>query len=390
LIMKIAQIVCVYPPYKGGIGTSAQALVHVLSLAGLEVKTFTVDYGGKFSPPFKGESSFENRQDEVIRLKAFPKLGKGGFLPQLFWRLENFDLIYFHYPFFGVAEIIWFLKKFIWKKKKKLVIHYHMDTVLPSFILKVLSMPSALIFNSLFKEADLIVSASLDYVKNSRLKNVYKKYQEKFVEIPFGVDTEKFVPAKFVFPAEPGLFKILFAGGLDKAHYFKGVNILLEAAAKLEKEKVQKDWRLEIVGDGDLRPEYEKQARELGIADKVIFAGRVSDEDLPKKYQAADCLVLPSINKSEAFGIVLIEAMASGLPVIASNLPGVRGVFTEASGCLIKPGGAEDLKEKIKFLMENPAKRLEMGKTARRLVEEKYDWKKIGERLEEEIRKLKK
>jgi glycosyltransferase involved in cell wall biosynthesis len=386
--MKIAQIVCVYPPYKGGIGESALNIARVLKSAGNEVETFTI--GGDDSGQREGGTAY---------LKAFPGLGNGGVLPRLCWRLKDFDLIYLHYPFFGTSEIIWFLKKFVWGKKKKLVIQYHMDVVLPNLFLKILSIPSALIFNSLFKNADLIISASLDYVQNGKLKNIYQKYSssaratedkpQKFVEIPFGVDLNRF--KRFLDSADAPLgmtdkFKILFVGGLDKAHYFKGINILLQALNLLDKEN--KNWQLEIVGDGDLRAEYEKQANEFGIAGKVKFSGRATDEDLPKKYQAADCFVLPSINKGEAFGIVLIEAMASGLPVIASDLPGVRGVFTAESGLKIKPGDAEDLAAKLKYLMINPAQRIEMGKAARREAEEKYSEKEVGKKLVEEIEAL--
>jgi len=380
--MKIAQVVCVYPPYQGGIGNSALAIARVLQSAGLEVETFTI------SPLLSKEGlggGSAKRESNAVYLKTFPGFGNGGFLPQLFWRLKDFDLIYLHYPFFGAAEIVWFLKKFVWGKKKKLVIQYHMDVVLPNLFLKFLSLPSSLIFNSLFKNADLIISASLDYIQNSRLKNIYQKYPQKFVGIPFGVDTEKFKPLMMQqssfgkLRTGGGALKILFVGGLDKAHYFKGVDVLLNALKLLDKDN--SNWRLEIVGEGDLKGEYENKARELGLGDKIIFSGRVSNEDLPQKYQAADCFVLPSINKGEAFGIVLLEAMASGLPVIASDLPGVRGVFTSESGLKIKSGDAEDLKNKIKFLMENLEKRLEMGIAARREVEEKYSLDKVGSKL---------
>ena len=402
LLMKIAQIVCVYPPYQGGIGNSALAIARVLQSAGQEVETFTISpllfkEGSPALSEAEGGGGSAKRESDVVYLKTFPGFGNGGFLPQLFWRLKDFDLIYLHYPFFGAAEIVWFLKKFVWGKKKKLVIQYHMDVVLPNLFLKFLSLPSFLIFNSLFKNADLIISASLDYIQNSKLKNIYKNYPQKFVEIPFGVDTEKFHPvchseqceATSRYQNDTGLlraglamtdgFKILFVGGLDKAHYFKGVNVLLRALKLLDKNN--SNWHLEIVGEGDLREGYENKARELGLADKIIFAGHVSNKDLPQKYQASDCLVLPSINKGEAFGIVLIEAMATGLPVIASDLPGVRDVFTAESGLKIKPGDAKDLAEKIKYLIDNPAGRKKMGEAARREAEERYGQETIKAEL---------
>jgi glycosyltransferase involved in cell wall biosynthesis len=379
--MKIAQITCVYPPYKGGIATSAENIARVFKSAGHQVRTFTIDHGIDLPT---------SNYYDVVRLKTFPGSGKGGVLPLMCRRLHDFDLIYLHYPFFGTAEIIWFLKKIVWRKKKKLVIQYHMDAILPNLFLKILSLPAAMVINSLFKNADLIVSASLDYVKNSRLKNIYAEHPEKFVEIPFGVDLEKFKPAEISHGETK--FNILFVGGLDKAHYFKGIDVLLDALAKitplLSKEGLGGGWHLEIVGEGDLRPLYERKAHEFGIADKINFAGLVSDEDLPKRYQAADCFILPSINMGEAFGIVLLEAMATGLPIIASDLPGVRGVFTSESGLLIESGNAEDLAKKINFLMDNPLERKKMGETARKEAEEKYDLAEIGRKLGKEIGKF--
>jgi glycosyltransferase involved in cell wall biosynthesis len=420
--MKIAQIVCAYPPYKSGISTSALNTARVFSSAGHEAVTFTLDCGGKNYPLLRGLLNPETSgvdcaaQDgvcfgggEAIYLKALPGIGNGGFLPQLFWRLRNFDVVYLHYPFFGAAEIVWFLKKFFWKNKVKLIIYFHMEPEFSSPLLKFLSLPSRLIYPSLFKQADSIVCASIEYAEANMPAGVFTANKNKIKEIPFSVDTERFKPVKFVIPTEPELakasggtacsqhsfkgsfdsanaslrmtkiFKILFVGGLDKAHYFKGVNVLLNSLNLLNKENL--NWQLTIVGSGDLQPQYEKQARDLNIADKVIFAGNVSEAELPKKYQEADCLVLPSINKGEAFGIVLLDAMATGIPVIASDLPGVRQVFTEASGLKIKPGDVEDLFEKIKFLLENPAKRREMGAVAREEVKEKYCQEKVENKL---------
>ncbi len=86
-----------------------------------------------------------------------------------------------------------------------------------------------------------------------------------------------------------------------------------------------------MVGGGNLLSHYQELSKHLQTTNKVKFAGSVSEIDLPLYYQNADLLVLPSINQHEAFGLVLLEALASGLPVIASDLPGVRSVFTKVS-----------------------------------------------------------
>ena len=360
--LKIAHIICAFPPYKGGIGQSAYEFNKVLSKHGHRIKTF--------SPYYPQEKSNDGNN---IRLKPWLRYGKGAFTPQLFFRLKKFDLIFFHYPFFGTTEIIWLYKLIF--RQKKLIIHYHMDVINFNLITKILSLPAKLIRYSLFKKANIITCASLDYIKHSDIAKIYKKYPKKFKEIPFGVDTNKFTPA----PKKNSQIKnILFVGGLDKAHYFKGLDILFKALSNLKNI----NWQLSIVGDGDLKPQYEKQTKELDITNKVNFWGKDSNEKLPEIYRQADLFVLPSINKNEAFGLVLLEAMASGVPVIASALPGVRTVFQDnIQGLLAKPGDSDDLKNKIEKILNNDEKRKQMGLKARKLVLEKYSWEEVGKKL---------
>jgi len=371
--MKIAQVVCAFPPYAGGIGNSAHKIGSML-----EDKHEVIN----FTP-------------QTIR--PFIKRGHGAVLFQLLWRLKKFDYIYLHYPFFGTAEIIWLFK--IFHKKPKLIIHYHMDVVNKSLINKILSLPSLIIRHSLLKKAELIISASLDYIKHSQIKNFYLAHPEKFQEIPFGLDLEKFKPKAINLPSENKILAkakylvrkvndlfikrnrldLIFIGGLDSAHYFKGVDVLLKSLAFLKSEK---KWRLKIAGEGNLLPEYEALTKRLGLEKKVDFVGKLTEADLIKLLQNSDLLILPSINSNEAFGIVLIEAMACGLPVIASNLPGVRSVFSEKEGLLVEPENMEDLSTKIDFILENENKRKEMAQAARKKAEDKYDQTKIKKMYE--------
>lgn len=370
--MKIANIVCTYPPYKGGIGTAAKEFADLMEEKGHKVVTFTADYGDKI-----------DKEEDVVRLKTLIKYGNGAFLPQFFWCLKDFDIIYLNYPFFGVQEVLWFLLKFIYPKKK-FIIRYHMDVVDSSFLTKILSILTKIIFSSLFKRADIIITASLDYIENSNLKNFYNKNKNKFFEVPYGVNIEEF---KFEEKKETDIFNILFVGGLDQAHYFKGVDNLIKAVEILDKEKP--NWHLSIVGRGNLKEEYEKKAKDLGLVEKIHFLDEVENDELPARYREANVLVLPSTNKCEAFGIVLIEAMSSGTPVIASNLPGVRSVFeNNKQGLIIEPGNVSDIVEKIKYLMNNKEAREEMQKQARKLAEEKYDFNKIGDSLENILKNL--
>ena len=114
----------------------------------------------------------------------------------------------------------------------------------------------------------------------------------------------------------------------------------------------------------------------------VEFSGGLSGPELIRAYQNADLFILPSTNSNEAFGLVLIEAMACGVPVIASDLPGVRRVFNDHEhGLLIKPNSPEDLKKKLEFIFKNEELRRVMSLAARRLAEEKYDLKIMSAKL---------
>lgn len=362
--MKIAQVVCIYPPSTGGIGMSAFKLQKIISVE-QQSTVFTISH--------KKKEEDKQKSAEVIYLKPFFKLGYGAIPFSLLTKLKSFDLIYFHYPFFGTAFIIYLFK--ILYPKKKLVIHYHMDVKHKNILFKILSWPEKLIENSLFKKSSTIVSASLDYIKNSQIKNIYKKYPEKFKEIPFSINTNEFFPKP-----ESKENIILFVGGLDKAHYFKGVNILIQAFSKLENQ----EYRLKIIGEGDQKDKFINLCQELKIGNKVEFLGKLEKDELIKNYQQAKVTILPSINSNEAFGIVLIESLSCGTPVIASNLPGVRSVFeNEKSGLTIETNNVLDLKEKIESLINNPENLVLMEIEARKLAENKYSQEKFEQNIKE-------
>ena len=172
---------------------------------------------------------------------------------------------------------------------------------------------------------------------------------------------------------------ILFVGGMDQAHHFKGVTVLLEALLLIKKSGLM--VQAIFVGDGTLRESYTERARGMGLADAVRFVGSASESELPFMYNAADLLVLPSTTKGEAFGMVLLEAMASGVPVVASDLPGVRTVAAEG-GILVEPNNPHDLAEAIYGYFANGNDRTGWGERVRTLVQQKYAWDPLIIQLE--------
>lgn len=367
--MKITSVVCTFDPYKGGMGNTAKNFIQALNYNRYKFTILTPQYS-------INDLILENKNNfQIKRLTPFIKMGNASVLPDLWNELDQATIVHFHYPFFGSDWIV-----LAWKifkgKDKKLILHYHMDVFLPGLKNLIALISRFFILPFLIKKSDCIIVSSFDYLKNSFIKKYFKLYPDKFKEISFGVNLEKFKPIKF-----QASFKknILFVGGLDKAHYFKGLNIFIKALSLLKGD----DWQVWITGEGDLKNKYQKIAKNLNLENKIKFTGKINQEKLIKLYQSSDIFVLPSINRSEAFGLVLLEAMACGVPVIASDLPGVRTVFNHGQqGLLCKPNDINDLFGKIQILLTDESLRKKMGIKARKLAEEKYDWLKIGKQLE--------
>jgi glycosyltransferase involved in cell wall biosynthesis len=170
---------------------------------------------------------------------------------------------------------------------------------------------------------------------------------------------------------------LLFVAALDRAHHFKGLGTLLQAARYLPR-----DLHLLIVGDGDLREAYRQQSARLNLADRVAFAGAIAHADLPPYFRSADLTVLPS-SPPESFGLVLIESLACGTPLVASNIPGVRTVVEDGGdGLLVEPRNPLALAEAITRMLRDEGARREMGRRGRAKVEARYDWQAVGARLE--------
>ncbi len=190
--------------------------------------------------------------------------------------------------------------------------------------------------------------------------------------IPNGVDCQYFSP-----PAMPrgrsGPMRMLFVGRVVRQ---KGLSYLLDALT-IMKERGVTDWRLRIVGDGLMRPRLEAQAAQSGIAERVEFTGWLPFEQIPEEMRAADLFVLPSI--VEGMPLVLLQAMACGLPVVATEAPGsVDLVQPGRNGLLVPPRDAIALAEALTSLLASESLCNEMGKHSRRTAL-MWDWNKIGE-----------
>jgi len=274
--------------------------------------------------------------------------------------IGNFDIVHLHYPCYGNAMMVALAR--VLGAKQPLIVSYHMDTVGRGLRRPVFWLHRKFFAPSFLRMADAIVVASRDYAEHSLLAE-HPELMKKVVEIPFGVDANRFFPKTPFLPyGRKGVEgkNILFVAALDEQHYFKGLHVLLEALARVP------EARLTVVGDGGLKEKYVKKAEELKIADRVVFAGRVSDEELPEYYQDADLFCSASLDRSEAYGIVLMEAAASGLPAVATSIPGVRSVVEDGeTGLLVPPNDVAALAEALRDLLNDPELLKKMGEAAR-------------------------
>ena len=213
-------------------------------------------------------------------------------------------------------------------------------------------------------------------VSEPAMEYVSKYFPGDYTIIPNGVDSKHFSPN--VPPIEEfsdGKLNILFVGRLEKR---KGLDYLLEAYKQIKPEFPNS--RLIVVGPGKrLRKKYERRVMRDRLKDVVVI-GYAAYRDLPRYYQTADIVCCPATGR-ESFGIVLLEAMAVGKPIVASNIQGYNSVVTHgAEGLLVPPKNAEKLAQALTSLMTDGALRQQMGNEGR-LKAVQYDWENVAQRV---------
>lgn len=208
--------------------------------------------------------------------------------------------------------------------------------------------------------------------------------------IPYGVDHERFRPAD---PAARGATRrelglrpderLVLAGG--RLVHKKGLDVAIAAFAT-EAVRAAGPARLVLFGYGDLLEALRAQAARLGLADRVLFTGRVERDRVPALYSAADSFLLPSVHDHagnvDGLPNTLIEAMATGLPIVASDVVGVPTVIDHGiEGLLVPEGDAAALGAALGGLLADPARAAALGRAARARVERELTWPQIARRF---------
>jgi glycosyltransferase involved in cell wall biosynthesis len=311
---------------------------------------------------------------EVIKVRYIPVYPfyihlHGIFLNEIFRSLESgIDIVHVHTP----------LSPFI-KTSLPLITTVHTPMLTDTRSIEVNDLRSMMerlmgrfvsypIESKLLKRADIITTVANSVAQELKEYNINP---EAVNVIGNGVDEKIFVPLK-----NKGEEKyILFTGRLA---YRKGLFDLIECGKLICKKYDEVNFI--IVGDGMLRAKLQMEVRNSGLEKRIIFKGRVSKTELINFYQNATIHVIPS--HYEGLPTVLLEAMSCGLPVIATAVSGNLDVIENGkNGLLIPPGSPERLANAISILLGDSSKRSELGRAARKTIEEKFTWDIISNRM---------
>ena len=290
-------------------------------------------------------------------------------LPTTLYR-EDFDIIHTHIPTPWSADWSNIITRI---KHKPLIVTYHNDIIGENLADKIAKIYNKTALKLLLNKADKIIITQDDYIQSPHLEN----YKEKITTIPNGVDTQLFQPPQH--PRKKN--QIFFLSVLDKFHKYKGLDYLLDALTII-KEDIE-DVQLVVGGKGELLEYYKEKTRKLHLEENVEFKGFLTDDQVKEYYAQSQVFVLPSISSlQEGFGIVLLEALSSKTPVVSTDIVGVAKDVTKTnSGIIVKPRNTSALADAITDILLDEDLQKQMGENGRRLVEEKYEWKSIAQKI---------
>jgi len=288
--------------------------------------------------------------------------------PGLLWALRRLpcDVADLHFPY-PVGELAYLAAG----RGRRLVVTYHSDIVRQQALLAVYRP----FLELLLRRADRIVATSPRYAETSPW---LRRFGDRVVVIPYGIDVDRFARTGAAScdhgQAQLGADApvVLFVGHY---RYYKGLEHLIRALPQVDPPA-----RLVLVGAG-IEAELAPLARQLGVADRTVFAGEAGAA-LPGYYAAADVFCLPSSHRSEAFGIVLLEAMAAGLPLVSTELgTGTSWVNRDGdTGLVVPPADPAALAAALNRLLGNPDLRRRFGAAGRARVEAEFTLARMLER----------
>jgi glycosyltransferase involved in cell wall biosynthesis len=283
-------------------------------------------------------------------------------------RQYRFDLIHLHFP-----DPMSHLASLALPRHIPRIVSWHADIVRQKTLLR-LYRP---LLERAIRQAAALVVATPAHISNSSDLRTLADPKRTHV-IPYGFDLRPFdephPQAQAIRERFPG--KRVFA--LGRHVYYKGFDVLIRAWRDVDPEA-----HLVIGGVGPVTEQWQGLVRELGLSDRVSFVGLIDETMLPAYYQAADVFCLPAVSEAEAFGIVQVEAMASGVPVVSTRLNnGVDYVNQDGvSGLIVPPGDAQALAQALNRLLGDTALRARLGAQARERALSEFSMAAMGERM---------
>ncbi|MGC1604290.1 MAG: glycosyltransferase [Candidatus Acidiferrum sp.] len=344
-----------YPPHAGGMETHLRNLVsHQSARMSVEVVVAS-DRGMTQSEILDGA--------RITRVASLGTVASQPICPTLPWELTGHGecMVHLHLPNpWGAQSYL------ISGHKGKLIVTHHSDTLGRPYLRKIVDP----IVRRVMKRAAAIIVTSKRYIESSE---ELAEFREKCHVVPLGIEIEAFAgesPEEVrAIHAKYGKRIIVAVGRLVP---YKGFDFLLQAMSEI-------DGTLLLIGTGPLKRTLETTISRLGIGDKARLLGHV--EDAAPYYKAAQMLVLPSVSRAESFGLVQVEAMAAGIPVVNTELDsGVPEVSVDGvTGVTVPPKDAKALAEAIRFLLDNAETRERYGRAARARAKDQFSAERMAE-----------
>lgn len=376
--MRIAHLTATFPPYPGGAGNTAYRFARGQAERGHHVEVFTAPAPGRGEAPDPGAAT-------VHRIEPLLAMGNAPLIPALA-RVEGFDVVHLHYPFIFGSELTLAARLRRRRRGQALLVHYKNRLIGRGLRGGLFAAYERTWAPLVVRAADRICVLSPDHAASvPYLARIARRDPGRLVEMPNGVDCGRFVPGPDAAGVRdrlgipPGGLVAAFVATLDRAHHFKRLDVAIDALS----EPGGEDVRLLVAGGGELTDSFRDRAAAAGVADRVHCLGSVAHERLPEVLRAADLLVLTT-EPPESFGIVLIEAMACGLPVVATDYPGVRAVVDDGdTGLIVPTGDPRAVAGALARLDDSGAEQRErMGAAGRAKCERLWSWPRLLDRMD--------
>jgi glycosyltransferase involved in cell wall biosynthesis len=372
---KICHLAKYYPPVPGGIETHVQTIARAQSDLGAEVSVICVNgLNEKKSQSIRTKTI--NELDKNVQVKSLGRVSsfaRFDICPDLLRKINEFancpnTIFHLHTPNPTMLAALVAIRK-----RTPLVITHHSD-IIKQRVLKYAFRP---IEHFVYSQASCILTTSSEYISGSKFLRLY---QNNLSYLPLGLDCSNYLnPSKEALAYSrqlKGKYDSPIWLSVGRLVYYKALHVAIEALTFVP-------GKLIVIGTGSLEKELKEQAKKLGVEDRIVWLGRVSADQLVGAYHAATALWFPSNARSEGFGLVQVEAMASGCPVINANIPGSGVSWVsrhEKEGLTVPLDNPFALALAAKRLLDEPSLRNRLANASRDRACQEFDDRTMAKR----------